>query len=117
MMDRPVAASGVVVEMAARRISYRGVPLSLSDREFRVLARLVNGRDRAFSFEEIRRLGWGQPRAHRHLLDPVADPTAPSQAASGGGAGHDRARSELRIPTRTRPRRCGHGNRQPIPQG
>jgi len=59
-MDRPVAASGVVVEMAARRISYRGVPLSLSDREFRVLAGLVNGRDRAFSFEEIRRLGWGE---------------------------------------------------------
>ena len=60
VMDRPVAASGVVVEMAARRISYRGVPLSLSDREFRVLAGLVNGRGRAFSFEEIRRLGWGE---------------------------------------------------------
>ncbi len=60
VMDRPVAASGVVVEMAARRISYRGVPLSLSDREFRVLAGLVNGSGRAFSFEEIRRLGWGE---------------------------------------------------------
>jgi DNA-binding winged helix-turn-helix (wHTH) protein len=60
VMDPPVAASGVVVEMAARRISYRGVPLSLSDREFRVLAGLVNGNGRAFSFEEIRRLGWGE---------------------------------------------------------
>ena len=60
VMDRPVAASGVVVEMAARRISYRGVALSLSDREFRVLAGLVNGSGRAFSFEEIRRLGWGE---------------------------------------------------------
>jgi len=60
MLDRPVAASGVVVEMAARRISYRGVPLSLSEREFRVLAGLVNGSGRAFSFEEIRRLGWGE---------------------------------------------------------
>ncbi len=60
VMDRPAAASGVVVEMAARRISYRGVPLSLSDREFRVLAGLVNASGRAFSFEEIRRLGWGE---------------------------------------------------------
>ena len=60
VMDRPAATSGVVVEMAARRISYRDVPLSLSDREFRVLAGLVNGRGRAFSFEEIRRLGWGE---------------------------------------------------------
>lgn len=60
VMDRPVDASGVVVEMAARRISYRGVPLSLSDREFRVLSGLVNGSGRAFSFEEIRRLGWGE---------------------------------------------------------
>ena len=56
--DQPAATSGVVVEMAARRISYRGVPLTLSDREFRVLAGLVQGRGRAFSFEEIRRLGW-----------------------------------------------------------
>ena len=56
----PAAASGVVVEMDARRISYRGVPLTLSDREFRVLAGLVNGRGRAFSFEKIRRLGWGE---------------------------------------------------------
>ncbi|MDP9299935.1 MAG: winged helix-turn-helix domain-containing protein [Actinomycetota bacterium] len=59
-MDRPAATSGVVVEMAARRIAYRGVPLTLSDREFRVLAGLVHGRGRAFSFEEIRRLAWGE---------------------------------------------------------
>jgi DNA-binding response OmpR family regulator len=58
--DQPAATSGVVVEMAARRVSYRGVPLTLSDREFRVLAGLVHGRGRAFSFEEIRRLGWGE---------------------------------------------------------
>jgi DNA-binding response OmpR family regulator len=60
VMDRPAATSGVVVEMASRRIAYRGVPLTLSDREFRVLAGLVHGRGRAFSFEEIRRLGWGE---------------------------------------------------------
>ncbi len=59
VMDRPAATSGVVVEMDARRISYRGVALTLSDREFRVLAGLVHRRGTAFSFEEIRRLGWG----------------------------------------------------------
>ena len=59
-MDRPAATSGVVVEMDARRISYRGVALTLSDREFRVLAGLVHRRGTAFSFEEIRRLGWGE---------------------------------------------------------
>ena len=59
-MEPPAAASGIVVEMDARRISYRGVPLTLSDREFRVLAGLVHGRGRAFSFEEIRRLGWAE---------------------------------------------------------
>jgi DNA-binding response OmpR family regulator len=60
VVDRPAATSGVVVEMGARRISNRGVPLTLSDREFRVLAGLVLGTGRAFSFEEIRRLGWGE---------------------------------------------------------
>jgi len=59
-MEPPAAASGIVVEMDARRIIYRGVPLTLSDREFRVLAGLVHGRGRAFSFEEIRRLGWAE---------------------------------------------------------
>src|SRR5207237_7828588 len=39
-MDRPAATTGVVVEMDARRISYRDVPLPLSDREFHVMAGL-----------------------------------------------------------------------------
>jgi DNA-binding response OmpR family regulator len=60
VMDLPAVAGGVVVDMDARRIAYRGVPLTLSDREFRVLAGLVHGRGRAFSFGEIRRLGWSE---------------------------------------------------------
>jgi DNA-binding winged helix-turn-helix (wHTH) protein len=55
----PAASSAVVVEMDARRISSRGVPLTLSEMEFRVLARLANEPGRALSFAEIRRLGWG----------------------------------------------------------
>ena len=55
----PAASSGVLVEMDARRISYRGVPFTLSEMEFRVFARLANEPDRALSFAEIRRLGWG----------------------------------------------------------
>ena len=59
-IDHPAAASsGVLVEMDARRISYRGIPLTLSEMEFRVLARLANEPGRALSFGEIRRLGWG----------------------------------------------------------
>lgn len=60
VMDRPTATSGVVIELDARRISYRGMPLTLSDREFRVLAGLAHRSGTAFSFEEIRRLGWGE---------------------------------------------------------
>ena len=52
-------ASGVVVEMDAHRISYRGVPIALSEREFRVLAALANGAERALSYNEVRRRGWG----------------------------------------------------------
>jgi len=114
--DQPAATSGVVVEMAARRISYRGVPLTLSDREFRVLAGLVQGRGRAFSFEEIRRLGWreGTNTPIDIYSIRVADPAAPSQAPRGGGAGHDHARSKLRIPTGTRSGRYGRANRPPV---
>ncbi len=55
----PHRPSGIVIEMRARRISYRGVALALSEMEFRVLAGFAGRSDQALSFEEIRRLGWG----------------------------------------------------------
>lgn len=60
VFDRdPHRPSGIVVEMDARRISYRGVTLALSEMEFRVLAGFARRLDEALSFGEIRRLGWG----------------------------------------------------------
>src|SRR5437667_7914819 len=51
--------SAVVVDIAGRRISVRGLPLDLSDLEFRVLAALLIEPRRALSFQDIRRVGWG----------------------------------------------------------
>jgi DNA-binding response OmpR family regulator len=53
------APQGVVVDLPGRRISSRGLPLNLSDMEFRVLAALVADPPRALSFRQLRRLGWG----------------------------------------------------------
>jgi DNA-binding winged helix-turn-helix (wHTH) protein len=52
--------SAVVVDIAGRRISVRGLPLDLSDLEFRVLAALLAEPRRALSFRDIRRVGWGE---------------------------------------------------------
>ena len=50
---------GVVVDLAARRVSYRGLNLALSDMEFRVLAALVAHPGHALSAAKIRRIAWG----------------------------------------------------------
>ena len=50
---------GVVVDLAARRVSYRGLNLALSDMEFRVLAALAAQPGHALSAPKIRRIGWG----------------------------------------------------------
>ncbi|MDP9330242.1 MAG: winged helix-turn-helix domain-containing protein [Actinomycetota bacterium] len=52
--------SAVVVDIAGRRISVHGLPLDLSDLEFRVLAALLSEPRRALSFRDIRRVGWGE---------------------------------------------------------
>jgi hypothetical protein len=52
--------SAVVVDIAGRRISVRGLPLDLSDLEFRMLAALLAEPRRALSFRDIRRVGWGE---------------------------------------------------------
>jgi Transcriptional regulatory protein, C terminal len=54
---------GLVVDIGARRITSRGLPIDLSDMEFRVLAVLLARPARALSFADLRRLGWGdEPR-------------------------------------------------------
>jgi hypothetical protein len=55
----PHNLSGIIVEMDAHRISSRGVALSLSEMEFRVLAGFGRRSCQALSFAEIRALGWG----------------------------------------------------------
>lgn len=52
-------ASGVVVDLEGRRILCAGVPISVSELEFRVLGALVARPGRAYSFAELRRAGWG----------------------------------------------------------
>lgn len=49
----------IVVDMAARRISTRGLPIDLSDMEFRVLAALLSQPRRALSYRDLRHVGWG----------------------------------------------------------
>ena len=52
-------ATGIVVDLEARRILADGVPLPLSDLEFCVLGALVARPGRARSFGELRSAGWG----------------------------------------------------------
>ncbi len=54
-----VSTSGVVVDLARRRISSRGLPIDLSDLEFRVLAALLAELRPALSYRDLRRIGWG----------------------------------------------------------
>lgn len=52
-------ASGMVVDLAGRRIISDGSTLPLSDLEYRVLSALLSPAGRALSFRELRSLGWG----------------------------------------------------------
>lgn len=60
--SRPVAP-GLVVDLEGRRILWDGVPLALSDLEFRVLGALVARPGRARSFRDLRAAGWGDSPA------------------------------------------------------
>lgn len=50
---------GLVVDLSARRVSFDGATLNLTDLEFRVLAALMTRPGRAWSFADLRRTGWG----------------------------------------------------------
>jgi hypothetical protein len=54
-----LAPVGTVVDMEGRRIVTSGASLPLSELEFRVLGALLKTRGRAWSFAELRRVGWG----------------------------------------------------------
>ena len=51
--------NGLVVDLSARRVSFDGATLNLTDLEFRVLAALMTRPGRAWSFTDLRRTGWG----------------------------------------------------------
>ena len=48
-----------VVDMEGRRIMWQGESLPLSELEFKVLGALLGAPGRAWSFRELRRVGWG----------------------------------------------------------
>ena len=56
---RPVHAAGVTVDPAARRATKNGAELSLTLREFDLLAFLLRNHGRAYSREELMREVWG----------------------------------------------------------
>ncbi len=49
----------LIVDLSSRRVSFEGTPLNLTDLEFRVLAALMTRPGRAWSFNDLRRTGWG----------------------------------------------------------
>ncbi len=57
-VDHP-ELNGLVVDLSARRVSFDGATLNLTDLEFRVLAALMTCPGRAWSFTDLRRAGWG----------------------------------------------------------
>ena len=57
-VDHP-GLNGLVVDLSARRVSFDGTALNLTDLEFRVLAALMTRPGRAWSFTDLRRTGWG----------------------------------------------------------
>lgn len=73
---RPVAEpestpeSTVVIDMAGRRIVHDGASLPLSDLEFQILGALLEESGRAWSFRELRRVGWHD--ATELPVDPYA---------------------------------------------
>jgi DNA-binding response OmpR family regulator len=50
---------GTVVDMEGRRIVWQGESLPLSELEFKVLGALLRVPGRAWSFRDLRRVGWG----------------------------------------------------------
>jgi len=52
-------AEGTVVDMEGRRILWKGESLPLSELEFKVLGALLRAPGRAWSFRDLRRVGWG----------------------------------------------------------
>jgi two-component system, OmpR family, response regulator MtrA len=59
--EPPVRLVGnLVVDLDARRATIRDRPVPLSDLEFRVLAALLARPGRAWSFSDLRTVGWGE---------------------------------------------------------
>jgi DNA-binding response OmpR family regulator len=52
-------AGNLVLDLEARRVTSRDRPVELSDLEFRVLAALLARPGRAWSFGDLRTVGWG----------------------------------------------------------
>jgi DNA-binding response OmpR family regulator len=53
-------AEGLLVDVAGRRLAWRGTVIPLTDLEFRVAACLAGEPGRAWSYRELRTAGWGQ---------------------------------------------------------
>jgi two-component system response regulator MtrA len=58
MQPQPVV-EGTVVDMEGRRIMWQGESLPLSELEFKVLGALLQVPGRAWSFRDLRWVGWG----------------------------------------------------------
>ena len=58
---RPV--EGLAIDVIGRRAMWRGEELALTPLEFRVMAWMAAQPGRAWSFEELRRAGWGKGAA------------------------------------------------------
>jgi DNA-binding response OmpR family regulator len=57
---REVDSDGaVIVDFPGRRVLLEGVPLDLTELEFRILAALLARPGRAWSFQDLRMAGWG----------------------------------------------------------
>ncbi len=55
-------SQGLVVDLDARRARWHGEDLRLTDLEFRLLAPMAAAPRKAFSFAELRSLGWGDAK-------------------------------------------------------
>jgi DNA-binding response OmpR family regulator len=58
----PAGRDGLVVDLEARRVLWDGRQMPVSDLEFRLLSAMGSALGRAFSFAELRRIGWGHAR-------------------------------------------------------
>ena len=50
----------VIVDFPGRRVLLEGIPLDLTELEFRILAALLARPGRAWSFQDLRMAGWGE---------------------------------------------------------